>query len=75
MSTKDDIYSLAAGQRVIHRFPGGQRCFAPSWWLHIIKKEIIRMFREMRRKKQELSKEECLELTPDHITGKLVNES
>lgn len=29
----------------------------------------------MRRKKQELSKEERLELTPDHITGKMVKES
>ena len=33
------------------------------------------MFRDMRRKKQELSKEECLELTLDHITGKMVKES
>ena len=33
------------------------------------------VFREMRRKKRELSKEECLELTPDHITGKMVKES
>ncbi len=33
------------------------------------------MFREMRRKKQELSKEECLELTPDRITGKMEKES
>jgi hypothetical protein len=33
------------------------------------------MFRSMRRFKQALPMEECLELTPEHITGKLVNES
>ncbi len=33
------------------------------------------MFREMRRFKQQVSEEECIELVPEHMTGKLVNES
>lgn len=57
------------------QIPTGQRCFAFFAAAVYHKKRIIRMFREMRRKKQELSKEECLELTPDYITGKMVKES
>jgi hypothetical protein len=33
------------------------------------------MFRSMRRFKQALTQEVCLELSVEHITGKLVNES
>ena len=32
------------------------------------------MFREMRRKKQALDEAACLEITPEHITGKKVTE-
>ena len=33
------------------------------------------MFRKMRRFKQQIADVQCLELIPEHMTGKLVNES
>ena len=33
------------------------------------------MYRKMRRFKQKLTENECLEFSPVHMTGKIVNES